>query len=652
MKQENISLKICVGYHKPSLLLEGNCFVPVWGGKACASAISKDGAGLSEQEQQWMNENCLGDDTGDNISAKNRNYCEATILYWMWKNYEKLGNPDYIGFLQYRRHWLLNKNYLATHSPDFYNMVWNEFFSEDYQYKIGLTEHNLKSLLVDCDGVFCANDTHQTIYEYKVHHHSQNIKYWNKTLEIIRQYWPQYAVAANTYNEGTWHAWSNCFIMKREDFLEYCPFLFDVLAKIDSFACADYLDMTAEQRRVPAYVSETLLGIFWTYLKTQHRRLKSEPLMYIKKPFASIQVLPQHIFPISKNAIPIVFISDRNYLKYTAVAIESIKENSAVDTIYDIIILHDGKIPESLQQRICKMGTQNISIRFFNAQYYIQKYNFKEFFHRRLNLMPYLKLFIHEILIGYDRAVFLDGDLLVFNNIEQLYHQQLSGKLIGAAQDPILIYAQSPYWQYRRGYITSNHKMKDLSTFFNSGVLLLNLRGLRNRKEITNLFINEARFHHKDRFHHDQDVFNFILDSDSYILPQKYNWHYYLKDYLSQIPVHVAEEYIKLIQKNEVVILHYNGDPKPWHSLMSRDWLMDLWWRYARNTPFYEELLCNNLNRCSVPSKTDVNIVKDSSNYLSNRLNYYRCRLLSHLTFGKTKMHYKHKKEQLKKRIG
>lgn len=85
MKQENISLKICVGYHKPSLLLEGECFVPIWGGKACISAISKDGAGLSEEEQQWMNEYCLGDDTGDNISIKNRNYCEATILYWMWK---------------------------------------------------------------------------------------------------------------------------------------------------------------------------------------------------------------------------------------------------------------------------------------------------------------------------------------------------------------------------------------------------------------------------------------------------------------------------------------------------------------------------------------------------------------------------------------
>lgn len=44
----------------------------------------------------------IGDDTGDNISDKNREYCELTGIYWTWKNYDKLENPDYIGFIPFK----------------------------------------------------------------------------------------------------------------------------------------------------------------------------------------------------------------------------------------------------------------------------------------------------------------------------------------------------------------------------------------------------------------------------------------------------------------------------------------------------------------------------------------------------------------------
>ena len=52
------------------------------------------------------------DDTGSNISIKNPNFCELTGLYWAWKNYEKLGNPEYFGSFGYRR--LLNPDFLEN----------------------------------------------------------------------------------------------------------------------------------------------------------------------------------------------------------------------------------------------------------------------------------------------------------------------------------------------------------------------------------------------------------------------------------------------------------------------------------------------------------------------------------------------------------
>lgn len=68
-----------------------------------------------------FNKNWTQDNTGINISNKNKYYGEYTFHYWLWKN--KLNNYDkdkWIGFCTYRRHWAA-KNYLNKN--DFKNNV-------------------------------------------------------------------------------------------------------------------------------------------------------------------------------------------------------------------------------------------------------------------------------------------------------------------------------------------------------------------------------------------------------------------------------------------------------------------------------------------------------------------------------------------------
>lgn len=64
------------------------------------------------------------DNTGDNISAKNPNYCELTGLYWAWKNLD----CQYIGLCHYRRYFGRR-----VHTKDIEKKKRAIFHREDYE---------------------------------------------------------------------------------------------------------------------------------------------------------------------------------------------------------------------------------------------------------------------------------------------------------------------------------------------------------------------------------------------------------------------------------------------------------------------------------------------------------------------------------------
>ena len=77
-------IKVIVATHKSYWMPSDELYVPVQVG-----AEGKEDLGYTS------------DNTGDNISSKNANYCELTGLYWAWKNL----SCDYLGLAHYRRHF-------------------------------------------------------------------------------------------------------------------------------------------------------------------------------------------------------------------------------------------------------------------------------------------------------------------------------------------------------------------------------------------------------------------------------------------------------------------------------------------------------------------------------------------------------------------
>lgn len=150
----------------------------------------------------------IGDDTGENISKLNRDVNEMSAIYWAWKNYEKLGNPDYIGLCHYRR--LFNfQNVIKTSIIGFLN-------------NIGLNKKLINQILNKYDFIYREglNITDKTLHTFEPFQAS--VKLSEKYHEILFKQYEKFLKENIFYT-------NSMFIMKKEDFFAYCEEIMPVM---------------------------------------------------------------------------------------------------------------------------------------------------------------------------------------------------------------------------------------------------------------------------------------------------------------------------------------------------------------------------------------------------------------------------------------
>ena len=85
----------------------------------------------------------IKDNTGINISEKNRMYCEMTAVYWIWKNTDH----DWIGIEHYRRHLLVKPEMLKDNVDVIMPLPYICYPHEMAQFLRFTTENVLNALL-------------------------------------------------------------------------------------------------------------------------------------------------------------------------------------------------------------------------------------------------------------------------------------------------------------------------------------------------------------------------------------------------------------------------------------------------------------------------------------------------------------------------
>lgn len=321
----------------------------------------------------------------------------------------------------------------------------------------------------------------------------------------------------------------------------------------------------------------------------------------------------------TKNNIAVFFNGSDDSAPYLSTSMQSVIKNATADYNYDIIILHNdisGERKNILKNMIC--GYTNFSLRFFHMGSYEKKYNLQArrgflLYNDNDDKSPlFYSLFAPLIFKYYDRVIYLNNNLIINTDIAELHAIPFENKSALAVPD----------------FIAPNQ------SYFNAGMMVFNLKKMRDM-DYHSLFLKLCG--NITLKQHDQDILNHVLEEDVLLIDTLWNYQVYPESSAVQL-------------NDQFKIIHYcDSDNNPWKNQTAMR--SELWWSYACKTPFHEYFI-KMLEKREKKLKNQLNLFLTSAfEIMSLKASFYRYRLLSKITLGKTRMHYAHKKTTFRNRI-
>ena len=363
----NVKLLIC--YHKPATLFKDEIFTPIHVGRANARKKAAPG----DKNYKWMLDNMIGDDTGENISDRNGCYNEMTSLYWAWKNYDKLGNPDYIGLMHYRRHFVFREDEKIVYNIE-------NFDEESYLREINYSPEKVYNMLEGCDFITHIGKVINVYNHYIENHRQEDL---DLAVDIMLEKYPEYKEITKEYFAGDYSNFCNMFIMNKKLFFQYCEWIFDILEEFEK-------RVDVSEKRF--FISERLTGIFIAKLMADKSlKYKVLPISFIEDPVK----------------IPIAMPVSREKLFQVGTTMTSILEAAKGYNQFQFYLLNDGHLEAHERQKFDE----------FEKKYSYCKIEFidtdvKEEFY---------PLYVSEALSGINKCIYMSGNIVALQDLGEFY---------------------------------------------------------------------------------------------------------------------------------------------------------------------------------------------------------------------------------------
>lgn len=295
-----------------------------------------------------------------------------------------------------------------------------------------------------------------------------------------------------------------------------------------------------------------------------------------------------------KQEIPIFFSSDDNYVPYLSVAIHSLIEHATQNNTYRIIILNTG-INLSNQDKLKLMETKNVKISFENISKSLQNINSELKCRLRdyYSIAIYYRLFIPNLFPMYEKAIYLDADMVILDDVAKLYEIDMGDNLLIATTD-CTVNDSEVFKKYSKVALGIEPQK-----YINSGMLVMNLRGMRQEK-IEKKFVYLLSKYNLEVIAPDQDYLN-VLCKDRIK---------YINEAWDKMP-----DYGTKISQDNLHIIHYNMTRKPWH--YNDVPYADVFWKYAKKTDYFELIKKEFISYTDEQKKSDEDVVKNLTNLVN-----------------------------------
>ena len=277
----------------------------------------------------------------------------------------------------------------------------------------------------------------------------------------------------------------------------------------------------------------------------------------------------------------IVLITDENYLYPTIVTVTSILINKAHDTKYKIHIFCNS-LSEKSKKLLSSIDSCLDIISFENE--------FSEFVgtHQHVSATALLKFKIADKFPEYDKILYLDTDIIIQHDLSDLFNININGKYAAVVKDMAGMLLQH------------TEKLLDLDNYFNSGMMLLNIKKMRQEKITEKLIYYKV---HKDvnRFM-DQDCFNAVFGKKVIYLTCKYN---YMPINQKEFKGNQVADFYNIPQDlistfdSYASVIHLTNKEKPW--VYKDVYGSALWAKY-----YYKSVLKNNKIKYAKRSKLKI----------------------------------------------